>query len=159
MLGTMEVQHELHACDGVRLPFDTACTVLDRYRHDIVQQATRLLAACLPGLPAAGWPGAEPRVVTAALERDGERTATMAMHWITASATDEPGDGLVAWLHAHLRLLPRQMGRDAVTELLLTARCETTPQASDTFNDESCASFLREVASGIERRAAEHAER
>jgi hypothetical protein len=90
--------------------------------------------------------------VAAALERDGERSATMAMHWITAGAADEAGP--VAWLHAHLRLLPRRTDGDAVTELLLTARCETTPRAPDVFDDELCASFLREVASGIERNAA-----
>lgn len=154
MLGTMDVQHELHACDGVRLPFDTACTVLDGHRHDILQQATHLLIVRSQGNPAAGWPGAEPRVVTAALERDGERSATMAMHWIAAGAPSEDYGGLVAWLHARLRLLPRQMGSIPVTELLLTARCETTPQEPDAFNDELCASFLREVAAGIERTAA-----
>lgn len=150
----MEVQRELHACDGVRLPFDTACTVLDHHRHDILEQATRLMVARSQEGPATGWPGAEPRVVTAALERDGERSATMAMHWIQVGATDEADGGLVAWLHAHLRLLPRQMGGDAVTELLLTARCETTPREPDAFDDELCASFLREVAAEIERRAA-----
>lgn len=154
MLGTMEVLHERHACDGVRLPFGTACAVLDRHRHDILQQATRLMAARSQGGPAAGWLGAEPRVVTAPLERHGERSATMVMHWIQAGATDEAAGGLAAWLHAQLRLLPRETGGEAITELLLTARCETTPSEPDAFDDELCASFLREAAAGIERMAA-----
>lgn len=149
----MEVPHELHACDGVRLPFGTACAVLDRHRHDIFERATRLMAARPHGGPAAGWLGTEPRVVTAPLERDGDRSATMAMHWIQAGATDEAEGGLTAWLHAHLRLVPRQAGGQAITELLLTARCETTPREPDAFDDELCASFLRGVAAEIERRA------
>lgn len=154
MLVTMEALHEHHACDGVRLPFGTACAVLDRHRHDILEQATRLMAERSHGGPVAGWPGAESRVVTAPLERQGERSATMVMHWIQADATDEAAGGLAAWLHAQLRLLPRETGGEAITEMLLTARCETTPPEPDAFDDEFCASFLQTVAAEIERRAA-----
>ncbi len=154
MLGPMEMLHEVHACDGVRLPLGAACAVLDGHRHDILQQATCVMVARSQEGPAAGWLGAGPRVVTAPLERDGERSATMAMHWIQADATDQAEGGLTAWLHAHLRLVPRETGGEAITELLLTARCETTPREPGAFDDELCASFLQAVAAGIENRAA-----
>ena len=153
MLGTMEVAHELHACDGIRLPFGIACEVLDSHRHDILEQATRLTIARSQRGPAGGGLDPGPRLVTAPLARDGERSATMVMQWIQADTTDEAGGGLAAWLHAHLRLLPRETGGEPVTELLFTARCETTPR-QEGFDGELCASFLRAVAAEIKRTAA-----
>lgn len=139
------MRHEVHACDGVRLPFDVACRVLDAHRHEILERAS------LAMVDGASEP---PRVVTAALERQEGRSATMAAHWIQADATVEDEGGLSAWLHCSLRLLPRQAGDHRLTEVLLTAACETSPRDPDAFNRERCARFLREVAVGIERKAA-----
>ena len=140
------MRHEIHACDGIRLPFDVACHVLDANRHEILEQATRRVMT--------GEAAEAPRVVTAGLEREGTRSATMAAHWIQPDSTAELEGGLSAWLHCNLRLLPRQAGDHRLTEVLLTASCETSPRDPDAFNDELCSRFLPEVAVGVERKAA-----
>ncbi len=147
----MEALHEFHACDGVRLPFGTACTTLGQHGQDIITQAAVLAAARSGSAAAAGWLGARSPVVTAPLERDGERSATMAMRWIPGGPADGDPAG---WLHAHLRLLPRQRGGEAITELLLTVRCEVSPAALGAFDPDHCAGFLRNAAAELERRAA-----
>jgi len=156
----MAARHEFHACDGVRVPFDTACALLDRHRNEILRTATRLAAGRLDDGTALPWDRAEPQVVTAPLQRDGERSATMAMHWV------QPGEQaggelseLTAWLHAQLRLLPRRSGGEDVTELLLTTRCETSPQVPGAYGSEFCGGFLHAVADGIVRAVTEGIER
>lgn len=140
------MRHEIHACDGIRLPFDIACDVLDASRHEILERATRRVMVAEPAEP--------PRVVTAGLEREDGRAATLAAHWIQADATAELEGGQSAWLHCNLRLLPRQAGDHRLTEVLLTASCETSPRDPDAFTDDLCSRFLHEVAVGVEEKAA-----
>ncbi len=150
----MEALREFHACDGVRLPFGAACTALEQHGQDIIAQAALLAAARSGSAAAAGWLGARSPVVTAPLERDGERSATMAMRWIPAGTAAAAGGDPAGWLHAQLRLLPRQTGDEAITELLLTVRCEVSPAALGAFDPDHCAGFLRHAAAELERRAA-----
>ena len=145
------IRQEIHACDGVALPFETVCTVLDGNRHEILEHASRTFLEESSADEAALAPT---RVVTAALERKGDRSATLAAHWIQPDPAVEAEGGLSAWLHCHLMLLPRQAGDRPVTEVLLTARSETPPRDPDKFNDDLCARLLRQMVTEIERKAA-----
>ena len=148
------MRHEFHACDCIRLPYDTACAVLDANRREVLERATETILVRAPagGAPRTA-PAGGPRVVTAALERDGGRAATLAMHWIQDDRGADVEGGLSAWLHCHLRLLPRQAGTVPFTEVLLTARCETSPDA-EAIDEEVCAGFLHQVVTEVERAAA-----
>ena len=149
------MRHELHACDCVRLPFEAACAALDDHRRDILERATEaVLVGGAGGRPPGSTPPATPRVVSAALERHEGRAATLAMHWIQDDPAAGAEGGLSAWLHCHLRLLPRQAGTVRFTEVLLTARCETLPAEPEAFSEELCAGFLHQVVTEIERAAA-----
>ena len=144
------MRQEIHACDGIRLPFDTVCRLLDDNRHDILERATQAVLETRPDEDASQAPA---RVVTAPLKRNGDRSATMAAHWIQPDPMAEAEGGLSAWVHCHLMLLPRQSGDQLITEVLLTARSETSPPEPDRFTDELCARFLHEVLTEIQRRA------
>jgi hypothetical protein len=149
------MDHKVHACEFVGLPFDITCAVLDRDRQDILQRATRVVFARpqenqAPGEPPVEWP----RVVSAALERHEQPSAIMAMHWIQPDPTVEAEGGLSAWLRCHLRLLPRQAGDYAVTEVLLVVCCDISPPEAERFDEETGTDFLRNVVTEIERHAA-----
>lgn len=148
------MRHEVHGCDFVNLPFDTTCTVLDRDRRDILERATQAVFTRAQEDPSRSGPSlACPRPVSAPLERRDRHSAVLDVHWIQADPTVDAEGGLSAWLNCHLRLLPRQAGDHALTEVLLAASCETSPRESDMFTDEICEDFLESVATEIERHA------
>lgn len=152
--GTVEVLHEFHACNGARLPFGTSCALLGEHGHDIIERAAEGSVIQAGNERAPGWSGGGTRVVTAPLERDGQRSATLAMHWIRGGPAGPAGEGLSAWLHGRLRLLPRDTGGEAVTELVLTARCDASPPGPAALDSEICARFLQNVVDELLRRAA-----
>jgi hypothetical protein len=78
------------------------------------------------------------------------------MHWL-AEEREEGGPAVSAWMRGELHFLRGRGSQAAVTELLLTVRCDIGP--SDRFGDDPrirglVDGFLAQVARSIQERAA-----